>query len=82
MITFAVSVKDRAIDAFNTPIFVKAVGEATRSFVDECNNKESNLNKHPEDFDLYQVGTFDDSTGSFQPCAPKLIARAQDCVKG
>lgn len=82
MKTQLISVKDRATDSFGQPITVKAVGEAMRSFVDECNNKESNLNKHPEDFDLYLVGEFDDATGSIEPIAPKLIARAQDCVKG
>lgn len=73
-----VCIRDRAIDAFGTPVFVAATGQALRSFTDEINNEQSNLNKHPEDYDLYFLGEFDDSDGSFHVDKPKQIAVGKD----
>lgn len=65
MIQIIVSVKDRAADAFGRPAFVPSSGVAIRSFTDEVNreNPDNQLFHHPDDFDLYELGTFDDSTG-------------------
>ena len=35
------AVKDRAVDAFNRPIYVPTIGVAIRSFTDEVNRKDS-----------------------------------------
>jgi len=78
-----VSVKDRAIDAYNRPFIVPTIGAAIRSFTDEVNRKESEMFAHPEDFDLYDMGTFCDQTGTFLPPEggiPRVISRAQDVV--
>ena len=57
------SVKDRAADAFGRPMFVPSQGVAIRSFSDELNRNdpENQLYNHPDDFDLYDFGTFDDN---------------------
>jgi hypothetical protein len=62
------SVKDRAADAFGRPMFVPSTGVAIRSFSDEINraNDDNQLYNHPDDFDLYDLGTFDDNTGLFE----------------
>ena len=36
---------------------------AIRLFADTVNNKGSMLNTHAEDFDLYDIGDFNDDTG-------------------
>jgi hypothetical protein len=61
------SVKDRAADAFGRPMFVPSTGVAIRSFSDEINrnNPDNQLHNHPDDFDLYDFGSFDDNTGTF-----------------
>lgn len=59
------SLFDRAIAAYGRPMFVPAVGAAVRSLTDEANNPESELSKHPEDYDLYDLGFFDDADASF-----------------
>jgi len=61
------SVKDRAADAYGRPMFVPSTGVAIRSFTDEVNraDKDNQLYNHPDDFDLYDHGIFDDSTGMF-----------------
>lgn len=81
MIQVIVSVKDTAAQAFGRPIFVPTAAVAIRSFRDEVNRKDSteDMARHPDDFELYQVGTFDDSIGLVEVEAqPRLIARAKD----
>ena len=59
-----VAIRDRAIDTFGVPVFVASTGAAIRSFSDEVNRKDdnNNLSKHPEDFDLFLLGEYDDQT--------------------
>lgn len=78
-----VSVKDRAIDSYNRPFYVPTIGAAIRSFTDEVNRKDSEMQAHPEDYDLYDMGTFCDQTGTFltpEGGVPRVIARAQDLI--
>lgn len=75
-----VSVKDRAVDAYNRPFIVPTTGAAIRSFTDEVNRKESEMYAHPEDYDLYEIGTFDDQTGNISTQQPRVLTRAQDVV--
>lgn len=77
MILILASVKDRAADAYGRPMFVPSSGVAIRSFSDEINreDKDNQLYNHPDDFDLYEFGVFDDSTGMFQLHEqPKLLS--------
>lgn len=71
------SVKDRAAEAYGRPMFVPSIGVAIRSFSDEINRSdtENQLYNHPDDFDLYEFGEFDDSTGLFNLHEqPKLLS--------
>lgn len=71
------TVKDRAADAYGRPMFVPSVGVAIRSFSDEVNRKDSDnqLFNHPDDFDLYELGEFDDNSGLFiLHDQPKLLS--------
>jgi hypothetical protein len=52
-----------------------------RSLRDEVNSKDStsDLNRHPSDFELYELGVFDDDSGKLLPHdLPQLVARAKD----
>lgn len=83
MIYKIIAVRDRAIDVFGQPAFTASTGGAIRSFGDEIKRKDDNnqLNKHPEDFDLYELGIYDDQTGQFtQDGPPKQIAVGKDYV--
>lgn len=77
---YLVAVKDRAIDAFMRPFTVPHTNAAVRSFTDEVNNANSEMAKHPEDYDLYMLGGFDDQTGKLTQDNPILLCRAQDLV--
>jgi len=71
------SVKDRAADAYGRPMFVPSSGVAIRSFSDEINraSDDNQLYNHPDDFDLYEFGVFDDNSGQFDIYEqPKLLS--------
>ena len=75
-----VAVRDRAADTFGSPFYVVAIGQAIRSFSDEVNRRadDNQLFQHPEDFDLYELGVFDDSTGLFETGVPRQAAVGKD----
>lgn len=70
------AVKDRAADAFGRPFFVSTAGLAIRSFMDEVSrdSADNQLFSHPDDFDLFELGVYDDADGSlFSHDQPKLL---------
>lgn len=76
MIRIICAVKDRAADAFGQPLFVPSVGLAIRSFSDEVNRSdpENQMFNHSDDFDLFEIGSYDDNTGIIECHAqPKLL---------
>lgn len=79
---FIVSVRDSAVEAFMNPFVVPATGAAVRSFKDEVNRKDAGnaMNKHPDDYELYVLGTFDERTGAIAPCELRVLVRGKDCV--
>lgn len=81
---FVVSVQDRASGVFNRPFFVPHRNIAVRDFTDEVNRvaADNQLNKHPDDFDLYLLGQFDDNTGTFtSEGSPVVLVRAKDVIQ-
>ena len=73
---------DRAAQTYGRPFFVHNSAVAVRSLTDELKNPESELARHPEDYDLYDIGAYDDDDASITTYddGPKLIVRAQDLV--
>jgi hypothetical protein len=81
MISVIVSVKDSAAEAFGRPMYLQSLGVAIRSFTDEVNreDKDNQLFNHPDDFDLYELGLFDDSIGRYElRDNPIVIVRGKD----
>jgi len=78
----AFSVYDEKSGAFGHPFFVSAVGVATRMFGDFVNRKESPIGQHPEDYRLFQVGSWDDHVGEFHVAEKaQFIGHALDYVE-
>lgn len=78
-----VSIFDRAAGAFGRPAFVPSKGVAMRSFSEEVNRigDDNMVNKHPDDFDMFYLGEFDDNNALFALSnPPELLARAKDLV--
>lgn len=79
-----VVVRDRAADTFGVPMFVASIGGAVRSFQDEVNrNAQDNaMFNHPEDFDMYELGVYDDEDASFHSIGgPRQVAIGKDCKR-
>lgn len=78
------AVFDAAVQVYGQPFFVRAMGEAMRSFADEVNRKaaDNNLAMHPEDFHLSVLAVFDDETGQFSVPDEgiRVLSRGKDVV--
>lgn len=70
------TVFDRAVGAFLQPFFVRAPGEALRSFVDAVNDPKSQFYNHLLDYTLCKVGEFDDNSGMFVAVEPERVLSA------
>lgn len=81
MTPYIVAVKDRQLNAFMKPFACQSLGQAIRAFRDEVNNPQSELNKHPEDYELYEVGTWDEIHGALTGAKPNQIAIASNLVE-
>lgn len=75
------AVFDSAVSAFNRPFFTPARGAGIRAFMDECvrRDKDNPMFNHPQDFSLFQLGTWDEESAQFeQNSVPERIALASD----
>lgn len=81
MIYVLCCVRDAAVVAYMRPFCVPASGAAIRGFSDEVNRAESEMHKHPEDYELFEMGTFEEETGQFELLpVPRSLARAKDFI--
>lgn len=76
------SVYDKAVGVYGRPMFLRSEGEAVRVFQDEVNRRadDNMLSKHPQDYSLHRVGTWDDDTGEPIQEHPKRLAEATSLV--
>lgn len=76
-----VAVSDKK-STFLQPVCTGSLGEAERGFGDEVNNPQSLMSKHPGDYALYLIGTFDPESGVIVPePKPKFLAEAMNYAK-
>lgn len=66
------SVLDAKVAAYNAPFFVRSRGEALRSWQSAVNDPETMMCKYPEDYTLFEIGEFDESTGTLVPASPHV----------
>lgn len=79
MIQKVVSIYDLKACVFHRPICAVNTGAAMRDFGDATKDEKSILCTHPEDFQLYEIGEFDDNTGLVTSLTPmKLLCSATD----
>lgn len=71
------SIKDIKAEGYNVPFFQPTFGLAERAFKDACQDSNSQISKHKEDFSLYYHGEFNQQTGVLiaEP-TPKLVCNA------
>lgn len=60
------AVFDTAIEAFMQPFFMQARGAALRAFGEIAADKQHAIGKSPQDYCLFELGSWDDATGKFE----------------
>lgn len=81
MIINIYAIKDAKIGAFSQPYYSHTHGSALRAFSDHVNDANSQPYKHPEDYTLWHLGTFDDNTGQLEAANPNQIGTALEYRK-
>ena len=81
MIKEIFAVYDNKTETYGQPYFAITKGEAIRAFQDIINDITHPLGKHPEDFALYALGTYNDKNGDLEKLKmPKEVGRGLDFV--
>lgn len=77
-------VRDTCGNVFGQPMFQTSVGGAERAFRDSVNRRDDSQNllaQHPEHFELYLLGHFDQDTGMFDLLpSPRQLLLGSNCV--
>lgn len=60
------AILDRKAGFYNVPFFFPSTGQAIRAAMDMAADPNTILNRHPADFDLFELGEFDDQTARFE----------------
>lgn len=73
------AVKDEKANSFMKPVFDVTKGSAARSFGDAVLDEKLPFGTHPEDYALYLIGQYDESTGVIKGLEkPELVCKALD----
>lgn len=57
------TVYDTKAGIYDRPFVARSNGEAIRGFSDAINDAKTTIGKHPEDFNLMEIGIYNDQTG-------------------
>lgn len=76
------SIRDTKGEFYSPPFYKHQTAEAIRDFTQAANDPQSTISKFPEDFDLFELGTYDNLTGKIDPLdTPHHIVKANQVVK-
>lgn len=67
------SLLDSKTGHFSPPFFTHHVGNAIRMCIDVASDMSTQIARHPADFILCQLGTWDDQSGQFETSVPMQI---------
>ena len=83
MILHIYALRDIKLANFDRPMFMQTEGQMIRALTDQVNNadKDNALYMHPEDFELYELGTYDTDSGDFATKKPRQIAVASNLTR-
>lgn len=75
------SVFDMQTNAFSNPFYCQTKGLALRSFMDAVSDPQSPFHRHPDDFALFRVATFDNVECKFENLnVPERVALARELL--
>lgn len=72
------SIRDVKTNIYNTPFFQTHKAGAMRLFSDLCTDPNSQIKRHPEDFQLFQIGKFNSETAEYLSIDPLYLASPSD----
>lgn len=78
MVLKAFSIFDIKAEVFSPPFFMTTHGEAIRAFKDLANDPNTTVGRHPSDFRLMCIGTFDNCSGKFEAAELASLGFATD----
>jgi len=58
------TIYDSKAEAYLQPFFMQSNGAAIRAFTDLANDPQHVFGKHPEDYTLFDIGVYDESTAA------------------
>lgn len=78
-IKFIYSLRDKKAECFLQPVFERNTQTIIRSLREVFKDENHQLTKHTSDFDLYELGMFDEVTGeiTLSKDAPVFIVRLE-----
>lgn len=76
------AIYDSKVEAFMQPFFMQSKGAAIRAFTDLANDPSTTVGKHPEDYTLFELSDWDDSSAKFDPLStPQSIGVGVEFVR-
>lgn len=76
------AVYDTGVSVWFPPLYMRSIGEAMRWWIDACNDPQCKFSKHPADYILFDLGSFDDSNCKFDLFeAPVRLSVAIECKR-
>ena len=76
----AYTIYDVASGIHMRPFFGPADGQAIRQFKDIATDADHEIGKHPEDYTLLRIGTFNERDGTLTPETPEKLISGLQCV--
>lgn len=74
------AIYDEKALVYGVPFFTSTDGLATRMFCDLVSDSNSSVFKHPTDFKLYCIGSFNSADAVLSPVTPRYMACGSDFV--
>lgn len=75
------SIYDEKAKAYVNTFFQPHVGQALRAFVNTTKDPKTQIHNNPEDFSLYHIGEFDDSSANIKSFnEPRFLSKATEHV--
>lgn len=81
MIHVILAVRDRKMGSYLRVFQAVTVGMAVRGFHDAVNDPQIEMAKHPDDYELWKLGTFDDESGLFTNSSEMVASGSNSKVK-
>jgi hypothetical protein len=66
------SLYDEVSEYYLSPLFLHNDAEATRMFLDILLDDKTMPGRHPKDYKLYQIGTYEDAQGMLNPIEDRI----------